>query len=298
MILDGGLATELENRGYDLADDLWSARLLIDAPDAIQEVHRDYLEAGADCVISASYQGSIAGFINWGLSRSEGTALLELSVKLAIEARDSFWTNPMNRAGRIKPIVAASVGPYGAFLADGSEFTGDYDLSEEGLLEFHKERWRILAGTDADLLACETIPSFAEVRALAKLLADGDFTPAWVSFSCKDGKHISDGTPLAEAISVLDGIENVVAVGINCTAPRFISSLIGEASRATRKPIIVYPNSGETYDTARRIWTGDASEKDFAQACQTWQAEGASLIGGCCRTGPEHIRLVRERLAA
>jgi homocysteine S-methyltransferase len=296
LILDGGLATELESRGFDLSDDLWSARLLIDAPDAIRQVHSDYLVAGADCIISASYQGTLAGFMNLGLTRSAATALLELSVELAIAARDSFWEELSNRSERIRPIVAASVGPYGAFLADGSEFTGDYDLDEDGLLDFHKDRWRILSETDADILACETVPSLAEVRVLGKLLAKTGHRPAWVSFSCRDGKHISDGTPLAEAITVLDGVENVVAVGINCTAPRFISSLIEEAGRATGKPIIVYPNSGESYDTVRRTWIGEADTKAFAAACQTWRAAGASLIGGCCRTGPEHIRLVRQSL--
>ncbi|MGB3717853.1 MAG: homocysteine S-methyltransferase [Candidatus Promineifilaceae bacterium] len=296
LILDGGLATELEARGHDLSDDLWSARLLLDAPEVIREVHCDYLEAGADCIISASYQGTIEGFIKHGLSQDKAKALLELSVELAVEARDRFWRDKLNRSDRVKPIVAASVGPYGAFLADGSEFTGAYDLDDVGLLEFHRDRWRILSATRADILACETIPSLTEARILGELLLETGHRSAWMSFSCKDGKHISDGTPLAEAITVLDNIENLVAIGINCTAPRYISSLIAEARKTTEKPIIVYPNSGEHYDTVRRRWTGDADTQAFANACQSWQAAGASLIGGCCRTGPEHIRLVRQSL--
>lgn len=296
LILDGGLATELEARGHDLSDDLWSARLLLDAPEVIQQVHFDYLKAGADCIISASYQGTIEGFMNHGLSQDMAKAMLVLSVELAVEARDRFWGDRFNRSDRLKPIVAASVGPYGAFLADGSEFTGDYDLDALGLLEFHRDRWRILSSTQADVLALETIPSLTEARVLGELLRESGHRYAWMSFSCKDGKHISDGTPLTQAIAVLDNIDNLVAIGVNCTAPRFISSLISEARKATEKPIIVYPNSGEHYDTVLRRWIGKADTQAFAETCRTWQAAGASLIGGCCRTGPGHIRLMRQNL--
>jgi homocysteine S-methyltransferase len=296
LILDGGLATELEVRGHDLSDELWSARLLVDAPDDIRSLHHDYLIAGADCIISASYQGTIEGFMALGLSHDRAVSLLELSAELATEARDRFWSEPNNRINRLKPIVAASVGPYGAYLADGSEFTGDYDLDEAGLLEFHRERWHILASTGADIIACETIPSLAEAHALGVLLQESGNRFAWLSFSCKDGKHISDGTPLADAAMVADAIENVAAIGINCTAPRHISSLIAEVRKTSRKPVIVYPNSGETYDSEERRWRGDADVEDYIQRSISWRTGGASLIGGCCRTGPEHIRRVRQRL--
>jgi homocysteine S-methyltransferase len=297
LILDGGLATELEARGYDLADDLWSARLLLDEPAAIKALHTDYLAAGADCIISASYQGTIPGFMKRGLSELQAEALLRLSVTLALEARDTFWSAPANRRGRIRPLVAASVGPYGAALADGSEYTGNYDLEEEGLWRFHRRRWEILAGTAADILACETIPSQPESRALARLLAETPGRYAWFSFSCRDERHINDGSLLVDCLEPLAKMEQVAAVGINCTAPRHIPGLIAEARSVTGKPIVVYPNSGEVYDVANQRWSGIADSADFAGAGREWRQAGASVIGGCCRTGPDHIRSIRWQLA-
>lgn len=296
LVLDGGLATELEARGYDLADELWSARLLIDEPDAIKQVHADYLVAGADCIITASYQGTIRGFMKRGLSEEEAIGLLNLSIQLALDARDEFWTDLNNRLHRRKPIVAASIGPYGAALADGSEYTGDYDLDEEGLVEFHRKRLHILSNTDADILACETIPSFKETLALAQLLGEIPGRFAWFSFSCSDGQHISDGTPIGDCVGRLEDIEQVAAVGINCTSPRFIPSLVQEVRKVTIKPIVVYPNSGEEYDPQQKRWLGITDSADFATASKSWCAAGATLVGGCCRTGPEHIRQIRQSL--
>jgi homocysteine S-methyltransferase len=298
LVLDGGLATELEIRGHNLNDKLWSARLLIDDPDSIRRLHLDYLEAGADCIISASYQGTIRGFMQRGLSREEAENLLRSSVTLALEAREDFWGRAENQIGRLKPIVAASVGPYGAYLADGSEYTGDYDLNQAELLAFHQPRWQVLVETEADIIACETIPSFPEAIALSKLLEVTPDRYAWFSFSCRDFKRISDGTPLAECVAYLDRFQKIAAVGINCTAPRFISSLVSEAKSATDKPIIVYPNSGESYDTKYKKWLGETDSQDYAAAATSWCVTGASIIGGCCRTGPQHIRKLRQTLLA
>jgi homocysteine S-methyltransferase len=191
--------------------------------------------------------------------------------------------------------VAASVGPYGAYLADGSEYHGDYELDEEGLVDWHRRRWHILARTQADLLACETIPSFAEARAQVRLLQETPERMAWFSFSCKDGEHISDGTPLAECAAYLDQFEQVAAVGINCTAPRFLPDLIQSAFAVTKKPIIVYPNSGETYDAARKAWYGESAPAEFGTLSREWRKLGAAGLGGCCRTGPAHIQQIRDR---
>ena len=188
VILDGGLATALEARGHDLRDRLWSARLLVDDPAAIRAVHEAYLEAGADCVTTASYQATIEGFLTRGLTDDRAIELLRLSVHLACEARDRFWRAGEARRGRLRPLVAASVGPYGAFLANGAEYTGDYDLDEDGLHAFHRRRFAILAGAGGDLLACETIPSRAEGRALARLIDETPGARAWLSFSCRDGE--------------------------------------------------------------------------------------------------------------
>lgn len=298
LILDGGLATLLEARGHDLSDHLWSARLLRDDPGAIRAAHRDYLEAGADCIISASYQATVAGFMRLGLGRAEAIALLQSAVTLAREARDAFWQRQQGAAGRLRPLVAASVGPYGAYLADGSEYRGDYGLDEEALLDFHRERWRLLAAAGPELMACETIPSLVETRALAHLIAESEEMPVWVSFSCRDEAHLSDGAPLADAVAAVAGLPQLVATGINCTAPRYIPALIAAARAVTGKPILVYPNSGERYDVTRRAWLGQSEPAAFGELSRVWQAAGASLIGGCCRTGPEHVRAIRAHLLA
>ena len=260
-ILDGGLATELEQRGHDLVDDLWSARLLLDAPQEIRAVHAAYVRAGADIVITATYQASVEGLEKRGV---DPEAVLIEAVELA----------------RGADLVAASVGPYGAALADGSEYTGDY--GDIDLQAWHRERFRILDSSPADLLACETIPSFPEARALAALL---DEKPAWFSFACRDGKHLCDNTPVRECAGFLDHFEGVAAIGVNCTAPRFVESLIGEILAVSGKPVVVYPNSGERWEQGR--WTG--SPEDFVALARRWIEAGAKVIGGCCRTGPEHI---------
>lgn len=290
LVLDGALATELERRGCDLHDPLWSAKVLIETPDLIRQVHQDYFEAGADCAITASYQASVAGFIRRGLSRAEALDLICRSVRLAMEARAAFWREPSNRSGRPRPLVAASVGAYGAFLADGSEYRGDYDLSEAELMDFHRPRMAALLEAGPDLLACETIPCFAEARALARLLAEFPGAGAWISFSARDEVRVCHGESLAECAAWLDDRPQVVAVGVNCTAPSHIPALIAAARAATGKPIVVYPNSGETYDPESHCWEGVASCADFAAEARIWHERGARLIGGCCRTTPDHIR--------
>ena len=296
LVIDGGLATELERRGHDLKDELWSARLLIDDPNAIVQIHLDYLQAGADCIISASYQATIEGFMGKGVDEESAEELLRKSVQIALDARDDFWSSQSNRQGRTRPIVAASIGPYGAALADGSEYTGDYELDDEGLYDFHQSRWKVLSRTRADILACETIPSYPETKALVRIIKETPGRYAWLSFSCQDNKRINDGTPIARCIQETDGLNQVVAVGINCTAPRFIPGLIDEVKANTDKPIIVYPNSGEHFEPETREWLGQAELDYFAKASESWRSRGAQLIGGCCRTGPEHIYQIRQLL--
>ena len=292
LVLDGALATELERRGCDLRDPLWSAKVLIEAPDRIRQVHWDYFQAGADCATTASYQASVEGFMRRGLSHAEALELLRRSVRLAMEARDAFWRDPAHRIGRSRPLVAASVGPYGAFLADGSEYRGDYGLSEQELMDFHRPRMAVLLEAGADLLACETIPCFIEARALVRLLAEFPDASAWISFSARDEAHLWHGERLAECAAWLDDQPQVAAVGVNCTAPRYLPALIEAARAVTGKPIVVYPNSGETYDPERRGWSGVSDAEAFAIEARRWYASGARLIGGCCRTTPDHIRTI------
>lgn len=289
LILDGALATELEQRGCDLRDPLWSAKVLLEKPALIAEVHRDYLFAGADCLITASYQATVAGFMQRGLTPEAAREMLQRSVQLAVEARDTFWRDEANHPGRLRPLVAASIGPYGAFLADGSEYRGDYSLSTAELMDFHRPRLAALLEAGPDLLACETLPSLTEALALARLLTEFPSASAWISFSARDDAHVSHGERLADCAAELNAIPQVVAMGVNCTAPRHIPALIAAARTATRKPIVVYPNSGETYDAARRAWCGPATVDAFAQEARRWYDAGARLIGGCCRTTPAHI---------
>lgn len=300
LVIDGALATELERRGYDLKDSLWSAKILLEQPDAIKQVHFDYFQAGADCAITASYQATIEGFAKRGLNEKEAIVLIQKSVKLAIEARDEFWNDESNRAGRLKPFIAASVGPYGAFLADGSEYRGGYGLTEKELMDFHRPRMRVLIEAVADpstgsgqaFLACETIPCLIEAQAIAKLLKEFPNITAWVSFSARDEKHISEGQVFADCVKQMEDNPQIVAIGINCTSPKYISSLIREAKKATNKPILVYPNSGETYDATKHDWDGNPVYESFGEQAREWYSAGARLIGGCCRTTPEDIRVI------
>lgn len=289
VILDGALATELEARGCDLDDPLWSAKVLLEAPERIAAVHADYFAAGADVAITASYQASLTGLMRRGLDAQAALALMARSVTLAAEVRDAFWREPANRVGRLRPLVAGSVGPYGAYLADGSEYRGDYDLSEAALMDFHRPRMAALVSAGVDLLACETLPCLTEARALSRLLGEFPGTRAWFSFSARDGAHVCHGERLADCVAFLDDHPQVAALGINCTAPVFVPDLIRAARRASDKPIIVYPNSGETYDTETRTWRDGPGGAAFADAARDWYRAGARIIGGCCRTTPADI---------
>jgi len=294
VILDGGLATELETQGFDIAGVLWSAALLQSNPGAIVNAHRAYLDAGADCIISASYQASRMGFMSLGLSATASDQLIAGSVELARTARSEFLAaNPTTNRS---PIVAASVGPYGATLADGSEYTGSYDISAAELREFHASRLEILDHSGADVLACETIPYIVEAEVLCDLLRDVA-TPAWIAFSCRDEQRISDGTLLSEAVALFADHPRVLATGINCTPPGLITALIHEVLKgAPQKAVVVYPNSGETYHAADNTWSGVACDLDGEFPVTEWRDAGAKFIGGCCRTGPADIVAVNARL--
>ena len=293
-IIDGAMATELEARGCDLNDALWSARVLLEQPELIHAVHLDYFNNGADIAITASYQATVEGFAKRGLSREQALDLIKKSVQLAQEARDEFWTKEENRIGRARPLIAGSVGPDGAYLADGSEYRGDYNLSADELIAFHGPRIEALIASGADLLACETIPCGIEARALIRLLAKFPNTFAWFTFTAKDGEHISNDERIADIALFLDKQPQAAAIGINCTSPLHISSLVREIKKNTSKPIIVYPNSGEYYSAVTNTWHGETSCDKFGLQSKEWYANGARLIGGCCRTTPGHIREVRN----
>ncbi len=298
VVLDGGLATQLEAQGHDLSDRLWSARLLETAPEAIVEAHLAYFRAGARVATTASYQATFEGFARRGLDHDQAVELLDRSVTLAVNARDRFHAELAAR-GAPDPgplLVAASIGPYGAMLADGSEYRGRYGLTVGELMAFHRERLRVLAATDADLLAIETIPELDEAVAVTRLLEELPGTPAWISFSCADGAHLRSGEPFEAAVAAVAGSPAVVAVGVNCTAPEHVASLVRLARGVTAKPIVAYPNSGEGWDAVGRRWTGPSSSRVDGAAAARWHAAGASLIGGCCRVTPDQIAILAESL--
>ncbi len=296
VILDGALATELERRGADLNDPLWSAKLLLEAPELIRQVHYDYFAAGADLATTASYQATFEGFARRGLDDAAAERLLRLSVALAVEARDAFWAEPAHRRGRQCPLVAASVGCYGAYLANGAEYRGDYGLSKAELMAFHRRRMAVLADTPADLLACETIPCQVEGEALVALLAEFPTAAAWLSYSCCDAAHVCHGELFRDCVALANSSEQVAAAGLNCTPPIFVEKLLRSAAGATKKPLLVYPNSGEGWDPARHCWLPATSPGDFAGAAPRWVAAGARLVGGCCRTTPDDIRALAAAL--
>ncbi|QJD67211.1 homocysteine S-methyltransferase [Xanthomonas campestris pv. badrii] len=287
VLLDGALATELEHRGCDLNDALWSARVLMEQPELIYQVHRDYFAAGAQCAITASYQASPLGFAARGLDLAQSQALIARSVQLAAQARADHLQLQPDAA----PLwVAGSVGPYGAYLADGSEYRGDYVVPLEQMMDFHRPRIAALAAAGVDVLACETLPSAGEITALRLLLEEFPQLHAWFSFTLRDAAHLSDGTPLAQVIPTLDACPQVIAVGINCIALDRVTPALQCLSALTTLPLVVYPNSGEQYDAADKRWhAGDAPACSLAEQHAQWLAAGARLIGGCCRTTPRDI---------
>jgi homocysteine S-methyltransferase len=285
LISDGGLATELEARGNDLSDALWSARLLLDAPEEIAAVHAAFFRAGAVFATTASYQASFQGFAARGIGRGDAVRLLRRSVELATSARDVVGAR-----GRW---VAASIGPYGAALADGSEYKGRYGLSVAQLADWHRPRLEVLADAGPDVLALETVPDIAEAEALVGLV--GEFgMPAWLSYTI-DGTTTRAGQPLADAFAVAAGVPEIVAVGVNCCAPADVLAAVGVARDIADKPVIVYPNSGEGWDANRRTWVG--TSRFSAELAPQWMAEGARIVGGCCRVRPNDIAALATAVA-
>jgi homocysteine S-methyltransferase len=286
VVLDGGLSTELESRGHDVTSALWSARLLRDDPAAIAEAHAAFAAAGAQVLTTASYQATFPGFAAAGIDAAEARTLMPRSVQLAYDGLDAA-----GRAGW----VAASVGPYGAFLADGSEYTGDYvdDVTVAGLREFHRPRLQALAEAGPDVLACETLPAAAEVEALLRELP-GLGLPAWISLTAITGPdgvvRTRRGELLADVLAMARGVDAVIAVGVNCTDPAGIATAVQVAAAASGKPVVAYPNSGEVWDATARRWTGQGGVGDVSG----WLAAGARLVGGCCRVRPDDVAAIAD----
>ena len=292
IILDGALATELEARGCDLRDPLWSARVLLENPELVYQVHLDYFAAGAQCVITASYQATPQGFKTRGLTAAQSAAVIATSVELAARAREDY------RAAHPQTgvlLVAGSIGPYGAFLANGAEYRGDYGLPHDEMMAFHRPRMAALVNAGADVLACETLPSFSETAALVALLPEFPSITAWFSFTLRDAQHLSDGTPLRDVVALLTAHPQVAALGINCIALQDVLPALQHLAALTSLPLVVYPNSGEHYDAVSKRWRGvGATPCALTEHLSAWRAAGARLIGGCCRTTPQDIAALAQ----
>ncbi len=289
-VIDGGLATELEYSGARIDGPLWSAHVLEDEPEKLLAVHRAYVQAGAQCIATCSYQVSRMGYAEVGLTAERADAALLRSVELAQRAVAEF---PERRV-----LVAGSLGPYGAALHNGGEYTGSYDCSYDDLVRFHRERIEIFAhargGQAPDLLAFETFPSLEEARAVGDAMAPWPELRAWFSFSCRDEMRVSHGERVADCAALVASFPQTVAIGVNCVPPKWVPALIAELQAGSDKPIVVYPNSGEGWDAARRSWTGVTDPAEFGVHAKEWFGAGAQMVGGCCRTRPAHIREVAE----
>jgi homocysteine S-methyltransferase len=289
-VLDGGMASELEYLGADINGPLWSAHVLEEAPDKIVAVHRAYIAAGADIIETASYQVSRLGYAEVGLPPETADAALLRSVSLARIAAAEFPDR--------KLLIVASLGPYGAMLHNGAEYNGNYDCSFDDLVAFHSERIGVLASARSeespDILALETLPSLVEAEAIGQALAPYSELATWFTFTCPDHQHVAHGELLRDCAADVARFPQTVAIGVNCTHPGLIPSLIAELRSASGKPIIVYPNSGEDWDAAARCWRGTADPAAYGAMAAEWFAAGAQIIGGCCRTRPAHIRQVAD----
>jgi homocysteine S-methyltransferase len=290
-VLDGGMASELEYQGAKIDGPLWSAHVLEDAPEKVVAVHRAYIEAGAQCILTSSYQVSRMGYAEFGLSAERADAALIHAVELARTACAEFPDR--------KIVVAASLGPFGAALHNGSEYHGNYGCAFADMVDFHRARIRVLAESASrrlapGLLAFETLPSLDEAQAIGEALEPWPELTAWFCFTCKDDRHVAHGELLNECAAVVAQFPQTVAIGVNCTHPALLPALIGELRGASNHPIVVYPNSGEEWDAEGRRWTGTGDPASFGVKAGEWFAAGAQIVGGCCRTRPAHIRQVAE----
>lgn len=301
LILHGALGTELEYRGYDVSGKLWSAKYLLEDPQAIQDIHETYLRAGSDIVTTASYQATLPGLEEYGLSEEEAKVVIASTVSIAKAARDQVWSELAGeeQAKRPYPLISGDIGPYAAYLADGSEYTGAYgSVTKKELMDFHRPRIAIVQDQGVDLLALETIPNLLEVQALVDLLAS-EFPDmeAYMSFTSQDGLSISDRTPIAEVAPLVDDSRQILAFGLNCSSPSVYPSFLQGLRNYSQKPLVTYPNSGEVYDGASQTWTKDPDHSHtLLENTLEWQKLGAKVVGGCCRTRPSDIQILSSRL--
>ncbi|UTH14192.1 homocysteine S-methyltransferase [Macrococcus equipercicus] len=275
-LLDGGFGTTVEQFGYDVKHPLWSSNLIKHQPEAVYQVHKAFVDSGADIILTNTYQAAVPSFLNSGLTRDDAVYYLQQAVTLA------------RRAATDQTIVAGSLGPYGAMLGNGAEYTGDYEVTAEDYIHYHQERLDILIAAGITVFAFETIPNLEEIKAIKTLLADYTDIECWLSITLKDSAHLSDGTKLEEACNVVNTIKNVSVFGVNCTSVKVIDAALEGLLRDSKHPLILYPNGGRTYDAEKKIWI-DQEDSSLVEAAVRWKEQGVKIIGGCCQVGPEEI---------
>jgi len=288
LILHGALGTEMEALGYDISGKLWSAKYLLEKSEVIQELHETYVAAGADLITTSSYQATLPGLVEAGLTEKAAEQIIALTVRLAKAARDKVWgaLDETEKAKRPYPLISGDVGPYAAYLANGSEYSGDYgQITIKELKDFHRPRIQILLDQGVDLLALETIPNRLETQALIELLAE-EFPEA---------EAISDGTSLAEMAKLVSQSNQILAVGINCSSPLLYNQALAFLKNAG-KALITYPNSGEVYDGDSQTWKPkDKDALTLVEHSKYWHAHfGVKILGGCCRTRPNDIKALYQ----
>ncbi|AFS40688.1 homocysteine S-methyltransferase [Leuconostoc gelidum] len=282
VVIDGGMGSELEKRQIDVNNSWWSASALIQSPEDICDIHKNYFNAGASLAITDTYQAHIKSFTDQGLSETKAYELIDSAVNLA--------RHGLENSNRSDGLIAGSVGPYGAYLANGAEYTGNYYLSESEFQAFHRPRIARLIADGVDVFALETMPNFEETKALGHLLQqEFPSVDAYLSFATENGDHLWDGTPLSEAVTYFESISQIKAIGVNCTSPQNILPALKNITPNTSKKIIVYPNAGDDYDPETKRWVSQHGPIKWDELVPIWLAAGASLIGGCCRTSPDDI---------
>lgn len=286
-MLDGGLGTELIRAGFDIKDHpLWSARVLVDHPEAIKNIHKSFLLSGADVLITATYQASIEHLVqHCRLDESKALDAIQKAVKLAHEACNEIGRNWK------QCFVAGSIGAYGACQCDGSEYNGKYvdNMSLKDLVDWHRPRMKALLDAGVDILAVETIPAQKEAEALVELLKEFPAAKAWLSLSCKDDRHTCHGELFSDVVQTISSSEQIVAVGVNCTSPLFVKSLLQSIKGKVDLPFVVYPECGGEWKDGDYIRNEAIHLSSYVS---DWIEAGARWIGGCCGTQPEDIEKI------
>uniref|UniRef100_A0A1B6KMJ4 Hcy-binding domain-containing protein n=1 Tax=Graphocephala atropunctata TaxID=36148 RepID=A0A1B6KMJ4_9HEMI len=303
MLVDGGFSTQLSLYVGNCVDGdpLWSAKFLETNKQACIQTHRDFIRAGADILITNTYQASIEGFKDYlNLDKEESIELIKESVEfvkkaIALELGDESYGNQR------RVLIAGSVGPYGAGLHDGSEYRGEYveTTSPDTIIAWHTPRIEALLDAGVDLLAIETIPALAEAEVLLNLLKKYPKAKAWLSFSCKDEEHTSHGERICDVAARCWSLNSnqLVAVGVNCLHPSYVTPLLKSIHKKLPKiPLIAYPNSGERYNAQLGQWEDKDKCVPVVNYIRSWLELGVQFIGGCCRTDAEVIRKFRGHI--